>query len=204
MNFGIQNANESLHNMIRSKGPKKIFVSKDRVKHAVIQAICEFNNWTLRTVRKTQKTLNIPLGKCSLDLGSESFLDENTDTNGALGGQSQRSYSGVNFLRKSPKELVALDRQEDLFVYPHVLAILDEMRHREDRSLNQDIVTGGVVTQHQRNDGRLEEAAPCSRNNLRCPGAFVFHSGQDVQSFDREYHRDGDLFRLVLSTAAKS
>ncbi|GFY28345.1 transposable element Tcb1 transposase [Trichonephila clavipes] len=46
--------------------------------------------------------------------------------------------------------LVALDRQEDRFAYPHVLAILDGKRHLEDRPLDQDIATGDVVPKHQR------------------------------------------------------
>ncbi|GFW26195.1 uncharacterized protein TNCV_3396911 [Trichonephila clavipes] len=69
INCGTQNANESLHNMIWSKCPKEIFVCKNRVKNAVLEAICEFNKGTLSTVRETQKALNIPLGKCSHDLG---------------------------------------------------------------------------------------------------------------------------------------
>ncbi|GFX09118.1 uncharacterized protein TNCV_4166971 [Trichonephila clavipes] len=63
INCGTQNAKESLHNMIWSKCPKEIFVSKTRVKNAVLEAICEFNKGTLRTVRETQKALNIPLGE---------------------------------------------------------------------------------------------------------------------------------------------
>ncbi|GFV56678.1 uncharacterized protein TNCV_4651741 [Trichonephila clavipes] len=61
INCGTQNANESLHNMIWSKFPKEIFASKNRVKNAVLEAICEFNKDTLSTVRETpkQKSLNI-------------------------------------------------------------------------------------------------------------------------------------------------
>ncbi|GFV80403.1 uncharacterized protein TNCV_2149371 [Trichonephila clavipes] len=69
INCRTQNANESLHSMIWSKCSKEIFVSKDRVKHAVLEAICEFNQGTLHTFRETQKSLNIPLKKCSHDLG---------------------------------------------------------------------------------------------------------------------------------------
>ncbi|GFX22629.1 uncharacterized protein TNCV_2993641 [Trichonephila clavipes] len=69
INCGTQNANESLHNMIWSKCPKEIFVTKNRVKNAALEAIWEFDKDTLRTVRETPKALNIPLGKCSHDLG---------------------------------------------------------------------------------------------------------------------------------------
>ncbi|GFY18063.1 hypothetical protein TNCV_3385541 [Trichonephila clavipes] len=48
-------------------------------------------------------------------------------------------------------DIVALDRQEDLLVYPHVLVIiLDEKSHRQDRTLGQGSVTGGMAPQYQR------------------------------------------------------
>ncbi|GFS72782.1 hypothetical protein TNCV_4628411 [Trichonephila clavipes] len=55
--------------MIWSKYPKEIFVSKNGVKNAVLEATCEFHKGALRTVRETQKALNIPLGNSSHDLG---------------------------------------------------------------------------------------------------------------------------------------
>lgn len=69
INCGTQNANECLHSMIWAKCPKETFVYKQRVKHAVMEAICEYNKGTSRSIREIQKALGVGIGKYSTTLG---------------------------------------------------------------------------------------------------------------------------------------
>ncbi|GFV06992.1 uncharacterized protein TNCV_2085531 [Trichonephila clavipes] len=61
INCGTQNPNKSLHNMIWSKCPKEIFVSKNRVKNGVLKAICEFNKGILS--QKDPKSIKYTFGE---------------------------------------------------------------------------------------------------------------------------------------------
>ncbi|GFW03705.1 uncharacterized protein TNCV_2538161 [Trichonephila clavipes] len=67
---GAQNANESLPSMIWAKCPKEIFVNKTRVKRAVIEAVCEYNKGTVRTIVETQKAFGVATGGSTKQLAT--------------------------------------------------------------------------------------------------------------------------------------
>ena len=63
-----QNANESLHSRIWQRCPKTIFVSKERVEIAVIEAICEYNSRIANTMSAKYELLGLDVTPLMRDI----------------------------------------------------------------------------------------------------------------------------------------
>ncbi|GBL83598.1 hypothetical protein AVEN_196424-2 [Araneus ventricosus] len=65
-----QNANESVHNMIRSKCPKEILFHKQRVNRSVVQLISEYNRGIVYSTTEMQKCLGLTIGNVTVRLSN--------------------------------------------------------------------------------------------------------------------------------------